>query len=185
SHHRLEQDRASPAHAFLEAHRAGHLEGVFVRVDVVVRTEEQRDLHIDDRVAGQHARRQRVANTLFDCGNVFARNHTTLDRVDEFEAFATRGQGLELEYDVAILTPTAGWLDQLAFDFFARLRGGFTIGHLRLANVGFNAELATHAVDQNFQVKLAHTGNDGLAGLFVAAHAERRSFLGQARQRNT
>src|SRR5690606_25099973 len=34
----------------------------------------------------------------------------------------------------------------------------------------------------NFQVQLAHTGNNGLAGFFVAADAERRIFLSQTGQ---
>src|SRR5690606_3753178 len=125
---------------------------------------------VDHRVACQHAGRQRVADTLFDCGDVFARNHTTLDRIDELEARATRLERLELQDDVTVLAATARLLDELAFDFFAGLADGFAVGNLRLANVGFNVELATHAVHENFQVQLAHAGNDGLAGLFVAAH---------------
>ena len=95
------------------------------------------------------------------------------------------GQGLNLQHHVAVLAAAARLLDELAFNFVAGLADGFTVGHLRLADVGFNAELALHAVDQNFQVQFAHAGNDGLAGFFVAAHAERRIFLSQTRQRQT
>src|SRR5690606_22653742 len=55
-HHGLEQHRAGLAHTVFEGHGSGHTERVFVRVDIVVRTEEQRDLDVDDRVAGHHAR---------------------------------------------------------------------------------------------------------------------------------
>src|SRR3546814_1570347 len=58
SHHGLEQHRASLAHTVLEGHGSSHAERVFVRVHVVVRTEEQRYLDIDHRVSGHHARRQ-------------------------------------------------------------------------------------------------------------------------------
>jgi hypothetical protein len=34
-------------------------------------------------------------------------------------------------------------------------------------------------------MQLAHAGNDGLAGLFVGAHAERRVFLRELAQRDT
>jgi hypothetical protein len=54
------------------------------------------------------------------------------------------------------------------------------VGHLRRADVGFDAELALHAIDDDFEVQLAHAGDDGLARLFVGAHAERRIFLRQA-----
>ena len=57
---------------------------------------------------------------------------------------------------------------------------GLAVRHLRLADVGFDAELALHAVDDDLQVQLAHAGNDGLARLFVGVHAERRVFLRQA-----
>src|SRR5690606_38543841 len=98
---------------------------------------------------------------------------------------AARLERLELEHDVAVLTATAGLLDELAFDFLAGLAYGFAVGDLWLADVGFNAELAAHAIDQNLEVKLAHTRNDRLAGFFIAADTEGRIFLGEARQRDT
>ena len=33
---------------------------------------------------------------------------------------------------------------------------GFAVSHLRLADVGFDLELAPHAVDDDFEVQLAH-----------------------------
>src|SRR5690606_20839559 len=77
-----------------------------------------------------------------------------------------------------------GLTHELAFDLTS-VASGFTVGHLRLTDVGFNVELALHAVNQNVQVQLAHTTNDGLAGLFVGAHTEGRIFLGQLAQCNT
>jgi hypothetical protein len=43
------------------------------------------------------------------------------------------------------------------------------VGHLRLADVGLDLELATHAVDEDVEVQLAHAGDDGLAGLLVCS----------------
>src|SRR3546814_4216262 len=120
SHHGLEQHRASLAHTVLEGHGSSHAERVFVRVHVVVRTEEQRYLDIDHRVSGHHARRQGFLNALVDGRDVLARNHTALDGVDEFVA-ATWLERLELEDNVTVLAATAGLLDELAFDFFAGL----------------------------------------------------------------
>src|SRR5690606_30909875 len=165
-HHGLEQHRAGLAHTFLECHGSGHTERVFVRVHVVVRTEEQRDLDVDHRVTGHHTCGEGFLDTLVHSGDVLARHHTALDGVDEFVTTA-RLERLELEHDVTVLTTTAGLLDELAFDFFAGLADGLAVSHLGLADVGFDAELTTHSVDQNFQVKLAHAGNDGLAGFFV------------------
>src|SRR5690554_2406725 len=123
SHHGLEQHWAGLAHAVLEGHGSSHTESVFVRVHIVVGTEEQRDLDVHDGVAGHHARRQSFLNTLVDRGDVFARNHTALDGVDKLVA-AARLERLELEHDVTVLTTTAGLLDEFAFDFFAGLADG-------------------------------------------------------------
>ncbi len=80
------------------------------------------------------------------------------------------------------LTATTGLANELAFDLHVVLGDGLTVGNLRLADVGLDAELALHAVDDDVQVQLAHPGNDGLRGLLVGLHPERRVFLGQLAQ---
>ncbi len=82
---------------------------------------------------------------------------------------------------MAELAAAAGLADELALDL-AGVADGLAIGHLRLADIGFDAELAAHAVDDDVQVQLAHPGNDGLRGLLVGLHPERRVFLGQLAQ---
>src|SRR5690606_14958028 len=82
-HHGLQNHGVGLAATFLETEDGSHLEREFVRVHIVVRTEVQRDLDVNHGVAGQHALRDGFVDTLFDSGDVFARNHTTLDRVDE------------------------------------------------------------------------------------------------------
>jgi hypothetical protein len=89
---------------------------------------------------------------------------------------------LELQHDVAVLALAARLAHELAFGIFDRLADRFAVGHLRLAHVGFHAEFALHAVDDDFQVQLAHAGDDGLARFFVGLDAERRIFLSQALQ---
>src|SRR5690606_21105305 len=84
SHHGLEQHRAGLAHTVLESHGSGHTERVFVRVHIVVGTEEQRNLDVHYRVARHHARRQGFLDALVHRRDVFARNHTALDGVNEF-----------------------------------------------------------------------------------------------------
>src|SRR5690606_25260615 len=105
-HHGLEQYRAGLAHAVLECHGGSHAECVFVRVDIVVRTEEQRYLDVHDRVTGHDAGWQGFLDALVDRGDVFARNHTTFDGVDELVATAWL-EGFELEHNVTVLTTTA------------------------------------------------------------------------------
>ena len=81
---------------------------------------------------------------------------------------------------MAVLSATAGLLDELAFDFLAGAPDGLAVSDLGRADVGFHAEFALHAVDDDLQVQLAHARDDGLAGFLVRAHAERRVLLRQA-----
>jgi hypothetical protein len=43
------------------------------------------------------------------------------------------------------------------------------VGHLRLADVGLDLELALHAVDEDVEVQLAHALDDRLAGLGLSS----------------
>ena len=84
---------------------------------------------------------------------------------------------------MSILTAAAGLFNQLADA--VRVRGDrFAIGDLRLARVGVHFELAKHPVANDFQVQLAHPGDDGLAGVFVRINAESRVFFCEALQRS-
>src|SRR5690606_15961550 len=71
------------------------------------------------------------------------------------------------------LTRTAGLLLVRVVDF--RLAGDrLTVSNLRCTDACLNLELATHTVDENVQVKLAHAGDDRLAGFLVGLDAEGR-----------
>ncbi len=52
----------------------------------------------------------------------------------------------------------------------------FLVRDLRPADDHFDLVIAGQAVAENFQVQLAHAGDDGLAGLFVVAGLEGRVF---------
>ena len=62
---------------------------------------------------------------------------------------------------------------------------GLPVGHLGLADVRLDVELAAHPVHQDVQVQLAHAGDDRLTGLLVVADAEGRVLLGEALDRGT
>src|SRR5690606_13047341 len=102
-------------------------------------------------------------NTLFDRLDVFARDNTTLNGVDELKASAL----LVLEQaqpDVPVLATTTRLADKLTLGLDTVLADSFAVGHLWLANIGFNRELTLHAVNNDLEVQLAHTRDDGLAG---------------------
>ena len=59
-------------------------------------------------------------------------------------------------------------------------RNGFSISDLRFASVGVDFEFAEHAVANDFQMQLAHSGNDGLAGVLVRVDTECWIFFGES-----
>ena len=84
---------------------------------------------------------------------------------------------------MTILTITTRLFDEFTFNF-NRLANRFTISHLRSTYVGFHAKFTLHAINQNFQMQLTHTRNNGLICFFIGTHTERRIFLRQTIQRN-
>ncbi len=106
-----------------------------------------------------------------------------IDAADDFvlELVAgARRQRQQANLRVAVLTAAAGLTDESPFAL-GRRGERFLVGDLRLADAGLDAELALQAVDDDFEVQLAHAGDDDLARLLVGADAERRVFRHQLR----
>ncbi len=85
---------------------------------------------------------------------------------------------------MTVLAAPAGLLDVLPFGL-GRAADGLAKRNLRLADLGFNLELSQKPVDDDFQVQLAHSGNDRLRGLLIRTDAKRRVLLGQLLQRKS
>ena len=84
---------------------------------------------------------------------------------------------------MSVLAAAAGLANVLAFGFGV-LADGFAIRHLRLADVGFDFVLAHHAVDDDFEMQLAHAADDGLSAVGVGVNLEGGIFLGQLGKRH-
>src|SRR6476619_500545 len=154
-HHRLEQDRVRLPDGLLEHHRAGDLERHLRGVDVVVGAVVERRADTHERVAGEHAVLHGVLDTSVHRRDVLTRDTANGDAVGEL----ARATGLLL---VRVVVLEDGTTDRLA------------VGHLRLADVGLDLELALHAVDEDVEVQLAHAGDDRLAGVLVVVDLEGR-----------
>ena len=63
---------------------------------------------------------------------------------------------------------------------FGLRANGLAVGHLRLANIGFDAKFAPHAVHDDFQMQLAHASQNRLARFLVGVHPEGRIFILEA-----
>ena len=143
----------------------------------MVRTVVESGFDVDDWVAGDDATVEGVFDTLLDRFAVFLWDDAAFDLVDELEAFA-RFVRLEFDPDVAVLTTATGLFDVFTLGF-GGAADGFAVGNLWGAGVGFDAVFAFQAVDDDFEVKLTHAGDDSLAGFFVSVDAESRVFLGE------
>src|SRR5882724_6666576 len=158
-HDGLEQHRLGAPARLLEAHRRGDLERHLGGVHVVVRAVGEPDVDVHDRVAGEHAGVERLADALLDGGNVLPRDRAADDLVLEFEAL--RLVRLDLQVDVAVLAAAA------RLPHVTPLRRGglpdrLAIRDLGLADVGLDPELAQEAVDDDLQVELAHAVDERL-----------------------
>ena len=105
-----------------------------------------------------------------------------MDFVHELELFVA-GIRLDAQLHLRVLAAAAGLL-LVRVLVLGRVADRFAIGDLRLADVRFDVELALHAVDDDFEVQLAHAGENGLSGLGVGGNLQRRIFVDQLVDRN-
>src|SRR6188474_2826511 len=140
------------------------MERALIRIDLVVITKHQTYLDVYELITSEEATLHRISNSALDGLDVLLGNSTARNLIFENKTLAR--SGLDFDLDVSKLT-TAACL--LLVDLLAgrRLRDGLAIGYLRLADIRLNAKLALHAIDNDFEVKLTHTGNDGLSGFLV------------------
>ena len=78
---------------------------------------------------------------------------------------------------------TAGLTDVAAFALGCAANG-FAVGDLRLADGGFHLELTQKTIHDDFQMQLAHAGDDGLTGLLIGEGLEGGVFFRQLDQRH-
>ena len=166
--------------AFLSACEAATLNAISERVDGVVRAVDERDLEVDDRVAGQDALGHRLAQALLDGGNVLSGHHAADDLVAELEAGAHLGRG-ELDDHVPVLAVAAGLALELVVDP-RRLPDRLAVGDARGGGLDRCAELALDPLDDDVDVGVAHGGEDRLAGALLATDADRGLLLAEPMQ---
>ena len=174
-HDGLQKLRGALGDAFSERALGGDFESHDGGIDVVVRTIEQGGAQVHDRETGDDTRAHHLFQTARDARNVFLRHGATLDVGGELET-GTRFERFKLDFNLGVLTGTTRLLLVRVLDF-TRLGDRFTVVDLRRADVGFNLEFALEAIDDDVEVKLTHTFDDGLVGFFVTREVERRIFL--------
>src|SRR5215210_5831865 len=116
-HDGLQQDRIGSLQSLLDGHRTGDLERHLGRVHVVVRTIDELDLDVHDRVTGDDAGVERLFDALVHARDVLSGNHTADDLVLELVRLAL-GVFLMLSVDdrVAVLAASTGLPNEPALD---------------------------------------------------------------------
>src|SRR4029077_10198255 len=109
-------------------------------------------------------------NALIYWLDVFLRHRPADDVVYELVALARLVQ-IEFQLCVSVLAASTGLPDVLAFGFRV-LANRLAVGYLRFADVGLNLVLAHHAVDDDFQMQLTHTADDGLTAIGISVNLE-------------
>jgi hypothetical protein len=79
---------------------------------------------------------------------------------------------------VTVLAVTTRLADEPALGF-GLLRDGFAISDFGFSDVGLDLEFTLQTVDDDFEMELAHTGDDRLTRLFVRKGAERGILLSE------
>ncbi|CCJ99810.1 hypothetical protein BN130_2534 [Cronobacter malonaticus 507] len=153
----------------------------------MVRTEVQTDTDVYYRVTCQRTRLQLLLDAFINGRDVFARNHTTFDVVDELVTFRVRArlQRVHVDHNVTVLTATTRLLSMFTFNVGNFAANRFAVSNLRFTYVSFNVELTLHTVNDDVEVQLTHTSDDGLVRFFVSPYAERRVFFSQTAQSQT
>ena len=143
---------------------------------------DQRDLEIDDREAREHAGAEHRFEPLLDRRNVFLRYCAADDLVLELETLAGLAR-LGDDLDARELAVAAGLL-LVGVVVSDRPGDPLAIGHLRRADIGLDLVGALEDVDLDVEMQLAHALEDGLAGLLIGVHAERRVLGHQLGERD-
>src|SRR5918995_2708586 len=181
-HNGLQKDRVGPLEGLFDGHGTSDLERHLGRVDLVVRTVDQLDPDIDHGVARDNAGIQRFPDALIDAWDVLPRDDAADDLVVELVACLVVVLGVDDR--LAVLAPATRLPHEPALDALHALADGLAVSDLRTADVRVNPELAQEPVDDDFEVQLAHAGDDGLSCLLVAANGERRILFGEPLERN-
>ena len=138
------------------------------------------NIEVDQRIACENTGLCCFTDTVFDRLDEFLRNRTANDLVDDCDTMTAFHRG-NCENTVTVLTASTGLTDKFGIlsDFFEKC---FAVGDFRFTGICFHFEFTFETVNDDFQVKFTHTGNNGLSGFGVAGNGEGRVFFSKSNQ---
>ena len=146
----------------------------------MIRTINNSDFYVYHWISSHYTGEHGFFYTLFNWSNVFPRYNTAHNLVSEFES-CTRLIGFDFQKYVPILSTSTTLAYELSFGFNC-LGNGFTVGNLRFSDISFDLKLSKEPIDNNFEVKLSHTGNNGLTCFFISEDFKGWILFSQALQ---
>ncbi len=116
-------------------------------------------------------------DTFADCGDVFLGNSTADNggfKLEQLVAICIHG--LEFNFTMSVLSTTTGLFCIFVF-LVNRLGNGFLVSNLRSTNVSFHLEFTKQTVNDDFQMELTHTCDNGLSCFLIGMSTEGRIFF--------
>src|SRR5699024_448081 len=176
-HDRLKQYRCGFLHSFLERQRTSDVECHLRRVDLMIRTIVYVCMNAYYRESAKDTSSHSLFDTLADCRDILLRNSTADNGRFELIGFlCIRIHRLKFNFTVTVLSTSTGLFCVLAVNV-SRLCDGLFVSNLRSTNVCLYLELTKQTVNDDLQMKLTHTSDDGLSSLLVGMCTEGRIFL--------
>ena len=146
----------------------------------MVRTIVQGNLTVYDRITSQYTGLHGATDTVVNSGDVFLGNRTADDGVDKLVTLAAL-VGLNLDLNMTVLALTTGLTGVLVIHI-SQLANGFLVGYLGLTNIGLYLEFTQQTVNDDFQMQLTHTSDNGLTGFLIGIGLEGGVLFGELRQ---
>src|SRR5574344_736922 len=180
-HHRFEQHGVGFTASSFETNFGAHFKRQLVGVHRVERTVDDAYFHTVHRIACEHAVEHSSLEAFFYGRYELFGNVAAFHVVDALQTLYSLVGRANCEEYVGKLTFTTGLL---FVDLVVLHCGGdgFFVCHFGTALVDVDAKFATQTVQNDIQMKFAHTADDGLSGHFVGFHAESGVFFCQFHQ---
>ena len=148
----------------------------------MIRTIIKCNLNINNIIVCKNTRKHSTLDTLVNCWDIFLRNSTTNDCIDELIALAW--VRLNSNLNMTILSFTTR-LSCILLVNLCCCADCFLVCNLWLTNISFNLKLTEKSVYYDFEVKLTHTSDDSLSCFFVCISLECWVFFCKLCKSNT
>ena len=149
----------------------------------MVRTVYQSTFYVNNRVTGENTCLHCALNTCVNSRNIFLRNSTADNLILKYITFSSRKR-FHIHNNMSVLTFTTRLTSIFMVNMYL-VSYSLTVRYLRITYISFYLKLTQKSVNDNFKMKLTHTGNNCLTCLVISISSECRIFFSQFCKGNT